>query len=280
MANRLVFNFLVRRHIRRERIFRDRTNPLDLYDDVDLMSRFRFRRADILDLCDIIDDDIDHPLPRQGSLPSVMQLMIALRFYASGSFQEVVGDTFGVSKRTVGRVIERVSRALSGRLDEYVRLPAQRDADKTMDNFFAMAHFPNVIGCIDCTHIKIIAPNHNEHEYVNRRGKHSINVQVICDSDMIIINCVVRWPGSVHDARILRESTIFAMFETVPRPLSGVILGDSGYMLKDWLMTPFINPAGRPQERYNASHCSTRSTIERTNGLLKRRWHCLHSELR
>lgn len=39
--------------------------------------------------------------------------------------------------------------------------------------------FPNVVGCVDGTHIKIKAPNVNEGEYVNRTGFHSLNVQVI-----------------------------------------------------------------------------------------------------
>ena len=65
MANRLMCNFLARRHIRR--LFRGGTNPLDLYDDVDLMSRFHFHRADIIDQCDIIVDSIDYPLSKAVS---------------------------------------------------------------------------------------------------------------------------------------------------------------------------------------------------------------------
>jgi hypothetical protein len=41
-----------------------------------------------------------------------------------------------------------------------------------------MTGFPDVIGAIDCTHIKIADPTVNEEEYVNRKGFHSINVQV------------------------------------------------------------------------------------------------------
>ncbi len=39
--------------------------------------------------------------------------------------------------------------------------------------------FPNVIGAIDCTHTRIKAPpGPNEGAFVNRKGVHSINVQV------------------------------------------------------------------------------------------------------
>ncbi|KAK7095731.1 hypothetical protein V1264_005102 [Littorina saxatilis] len=210
-----------------------------------------------------------------------MQLMVALRFYATGCFQQVVGDIFGIDKTTVSRIIEKVSRAFSVRLNEFVRLPTPlQEADQTIAKFYQKADFPNVVGCIDCTHVQILAPTENEHVYVNRKGRHSINVQLVCDADLIIINCVVNWPGSVHDSRILRESNIFQLFETLPRPIPGILLGDAGYPLKEWLMTPFTDPQTREKERFNGSHCSTRSTIERTNGVLKKRWHCLHSQLR
>ena len=34
----------VRTAMRRERIFRNRTNPLEIYDDLELIERFRFDR--------------------------------------------------------------------------------------------------------------------------------------------------------------------------------------------------------------------------------------------
>jgi len=105
-------------------------------------------------------------------------------------------------------------------------------------------------------------------------------LQVMCDADLRITNCVAKWPGSVHDARILRESPLFAAFESNRKPLSGFILGDSGYMLRNWLLTPVLHVRSRKDETYNTAHCGTRCTIERCIGVLKRRWHCLHTELR
>lgn len=42
-------------------------------------------------------------------------------------------------------------------------------------------------------------------------------------------------------------------------------------------MTPFLNPATPSHEAYNRYQITTRNTIERCFGVLKRRFPCLHS---
>ncbi|XP_049430488.1 putative nuclease HARBI1 [Epinephelus fuscoguttatus] len=95
---------------------------------------------------------------------------------------------------------------------------------------------------------------------------------------MTIIDLVARWPGSTHDARILRESALYQDFEA--GRVTGLLLGDSGYPLKRWLMTPLIAPRTAQEHNYNMKHASTRNIVERCIGVLKRRFHCLHGEMR
>lgn len=102
-----------------------------------------------------------------------------------------------------------------------------------------------------------------------------LSVQVLCDADLVFTNVVARWPGSVHDSRILRQSALFDLFARNPKPIDGFILGDSGYPLRDWLLTPMPNPQTDQQHNYNNRHRTTRQTVERAIGSLKRRWHCL-----
>lgn len=197
-----------------------------------------------------------------------MQL-IALRFFANGACQNTVGDMVGVHKSTACRVIRRVSLALSRRLPRYCHLPNEAQAAVMKQQFRQASGIPGIVGCIDGTHVHIQAPSEHEYLYVNRKGYHSINVQIVCDRQSNIFNLVARWPGSTHDARILRESQLSNIFEA--GGVSGILLGDSGYPLKRWLMTPIIAPRTQQEQRYNTIHATTRSIVERCIGVLKRR---------
>ena len=191
-----------------------------------------------------------------------------------------MGVTIHANKSTISRTIRRVSIALCARARRWMYLPRQREADRQKRLFFAMAGFPNVIGCVNGTHVNLQAPVVNEYKYVNRSGKHSINVHMICDAELRIFDTIVKYSESAHDARILRDGAVWRAFEANPRPLDGYILGDSAYPLRDWLLTPFMNPQTRPENLYTLEFVSTRVTIERCNGVLKRRFHCMHAELR
>ena len=107
-----------------------------------------------------------------------------------------------------------------------------------------------------------------------------VRIQVVCNADLIFIDVVSKWPGSVHDAAILRHSSLFASMERHHRHLDGIILGDSAYMLRPWLMTPIRNPTNRKERNYNFAQSSTRTTVERAIGVAKQRWRCLRVGLR
>ena len=77
-----------KRQIRRNRIFRDRTNPLDVYDDVELFTKFRFRRADILEITHELKKHIQHP-NRTGALACLL-------FYKWHLPQDICGELIGV----------------------------------------------------------------------------------------------------------------------------------------------------------------------------------------
>ena len=64
MAAVVVWRSQHRRNLTRNRVFRDRKNPLDKYDDGELYDKFRFRRHDILTIVDELLDDLEVRVPR------------------------------------------------------------------------------------------------------------------------------------------------------------------------------------------------------------------------
>uniref|UniRef100_A0A915I3B3 DDE Tnp4 domain-containing protein n=1 Tax=Romanomermis culicivorax TaxID=13658 RepID=A0A915I3B3_ROMCU len=93
--------------------------------------------------------------------------------------------------------------------------------------FFEQGHFPKVIGLIDGTHIRIIAPAQFKNVYVNRKSFHSLNVQGVCDDASYFTNLTAMWPGSTHDAHVFNESALCCQLENGEH--LGHLLRDIGY---------------------------------------------------
>lgn len=106
-------------------------------------------------------------------------------------------------------------------------------------------------------------------------------MQATCDHNHKFTSVYCKWPGSTHDAFVLRRSELWRIFENNSN--KGIILGDSAYPCRYWLMTPFCcrsNHLTPAQERYNSAHKKTRVVVENAFGQLKRRFGLLHQENR
>ncbi|XP_046401959.1 putative nuclease HARBI1 [Ischnura elegans] len=257
----------------------DRDNPLDWYTDEEFFVRYRFQKVTVTDvlLPMLRPDNADL---RGVPVPRFLQLLAVLRFYATGSFQIVAGDFHELAQSTMSRIIKVISIEFAGKLPEVVKIPQSNEELATARNlFYRVAHFPGVVGCVDCTHIPITSPGGELAEvYRNRKGYFSLNVQVVVGPRLEILDIVCRWPGSTHDARIFHNSRLRLRFDR--DEVSGLLLGDSGYPQLRYLYTPVRNPATPAERRYNASHIATRSAVERAFGIWKRRFPCLSMKLR
>ena len=66
----------------------------------------------------------------------------------------------------------------------------------------------------------------------------------------------------------------------MPTGANGILLGDSGYGLRRYLLTPFLDPSTPAEERFNKALTITRARIEHTFGVVKNRFRCLIISLR
>lgn len=94
------------------------------------------------------------------------------------SFRSIC-DRFDVGKATAWRAVRRVVNALINLRNYYIKWPTEQEAMECAAFLEEKKGFPGVIGIIDGTHIKIEAPKENPESYINRKGYHSIQLQVI-----------------------------------------------------------------------------------------------------
>ncbi|XP_067645898.1 putative nuclease HARBI1 [Eurosta solidaginis] len=224
---------------------------------------------------------------RITAISTEKQVITALRFFATGCYQRPVGEQWGISmsQSSVSRCIHRVTNAINHSLFfDKVKFPMTQIERQAAKEVFSASPAPFVggtIGAIDCTHVSIMSPRNHEEAYVNHHGYHSINVQMICDPNLKILNVNAKFPGARHDAFIWSSSAVRRVkqrnFENGSRNM--FLIGDSGYPLEPWLMTPLPNqPEGSPKFRYNEVLCKARNPVERLFGVLKGTWRCLSQQ--
>ncbi|XP_067284070.1 putative nuclease HARBI1 [Pseudorasbora parva] len=264
---------VLRRAFQRDRAFRDRSDPL-AFNDSYLYERYRFSRDGIAYICRLLNPYIANNTRRNRALTVPQTVCIALRFFASGTFLYTVGDAENISKASVCRSVRTVYLSLKRLLNVFITFPGHKAIRTVRHAFYGIAGFPNVIGALGCTHVRIKCPSGpHEADFVNRKSVHSINVQMISDADCIVTNVEAKWPGSVHDCRIFRASSLYQ--QVYAGEFSGVLLGDKGHPCLPYLLTPYQEPQTGPQNRFNVALSKTRVRIEMTFGILKARFNCL-----
>lgn len=175
----------------------------------------------------------------------------------------------GVHRTTVTKTTHYVMNKIVEKANKWIKFPSTLDemteASLSWQNRF---HLPTVIGALDCSHIEIKKPILHGDEFINRKGYASINVQVTCDAKEKISSVSAEWPGIVHDSRIWRRSIIRNKISFYDGAFC--LLGDSGYGLSPWLITPFQQPRNVQDRYFNLTHSQERVIVERIFGQVKK----------
>lgn len=255
------------------------------YSIDDFRKHFRMSRAsfDIL-LGEIVrnsGDDLPLYPSTSGGRPPISpckHLLVALWFLGNKCCMRDVSDRFNICDYSVWMIVRRVCRILVRLAPVHIQWPHGAGVARISDSFEEIALLPGCIGAIDGTHIEVKPPADDMDSYRNRLHYYSVVLQAVCDPEMVFTSCYAGYPGSVHDARVFRNSTLAleaATHQNVLYPRQTYLVGDGAYPLEQWLMVP-VKQRGHPltwQERdYNTDHAKTRNVIERAFRLLKCRW--------
>ncbi|XP_066593605.1 putative nuclease HARBI1 [Prorops nasuta] len=191
----------------KRRYIRDHRDPFQHFNNAAFKKRYRFTKES------------------RSSITNLEKLLITLRYYGSNCFQNISGDLRNISQPTICRIVKQISKIFAEELGDFIYFPrTAEDCNKNYEQFYQIANFPNVVGTIDCTHIKIKNPGSVYGEaFRNRKGWFSLNIQAVCGSNLNIMDIVIRHPGSAQDALIFDRSSIRARFER--NELEGILLG-------------------------------------------------------
>lgn len=256
-----------------------RTTPTDTVTPQEFRQRYRFTKETFQHICRMLESQLEPPNKRNDSLSTEQQLLITLRFYATGNFQMTDADLIGVHQTTAGRIVHKVSKAIASLREQFISFPSPDELEAEKVSFYNLSRFPGVIGVIDGTHVRVQRPSGNSSElYRNRKDFFSLNVQIMFDSKLRVRDIVTHWYGSAHDSRIFQNSLLYDRLEVLPH--GSWILGDSGYPCLPFLLTPFLSPSDPAQRRYNKNLIITRNCAERGIGVLKRRFPAIKNGLR
>ncbi|KAK5648278.1 hypothetical protein RI129_003170 [Pyrocoelia pectoralis] len=189
-----------------------------------------------------------------------------------------VACRFNVSKSTCWDVLKRTSRRLLevNKLYGIIRWPTEHEGLQTMRMFEMRSQIPGIIGCIDGSHIRIVAPKQFADSYVNRKKFHSVLLQGVCNEKKLFLDVYAGEPGSIHDANLYNKSHLAEQIRNreVIFYNDGHLVGDLAYKLSPTLMVGFKNFGNMTQREinFNKKLSMCRIEIENAFALLKGRF--------
>ncbi|XP_069567879.1 putative nuclease HARBI1 isoform X1 [Brachyistius frenatus] len=274
---------------------------LDSVPDNFLLTQFGFPRDFILYLVELLREALCRRTQRSRAISPEVQVLAALGFYTSGSFQTSMGDTIGISQASMSRCVSNVTRALVEKAAQFItfnnRDPSSRE--QSFQEFQRVAGFPGVLGVLDCVQVllhdrvlstssssggrnliplflplqvAIKAPNSEDSSYVNKKGFHSVACQLVCDARGLLLSAETHWPGGLRDTVVLERSGLRKQLQDTE---DGWLLGDGRYPIRKWLMTPVDCPESPAEFRYNLAHTETHEIVDRTFRAIQTRFRCL-----
>lgn len=244
---------------------------------------------------------VNGPMSRQNTVfreavEIQKRIAIAVWRLATGNAYRVVSKVFAISEATVNDVVLQFCAVLTMIAQQFIRFPITEEETARMIDLFRISTncgIPQVVGCLDSTHCQIISPDvQSKASYINRKQAYSINTQAIVGERLKFIDVATGFPGSVHDARVLRSSSLFTRAEgyeilNLPQAeilhhnIKPMILADGAYPPLRWILKPYARHRNlTPEEvNFNTTLSQARSAVERAFGLLKTRWRCLYKKL-
>lgn len=268
---------------------------LNSFEHHDWVENFRVSRDTFYYLCQqlrpVIQKQDTH---LRQSVSTERRVAITLWVLATATEYRTVAHLFGIARNTVCVIVHETCAAIVEKLlPKYVNFPSGDGIKEVTQGFKDRWGVPQCVGSIDGSHVPVKPPVMNHTDYYNRKGWYSMLVQAVVDHKYLFRNLCIGWPGSVHDARVLSNSSLYKKinsgellvggetFKVQRRRLPLFLLGDSAYPLLPWLIKPFSfsTSLSSDEKLCNYRISRARVVVECAFGRLKGRWRRLSKQM-
>uniref|UniRef100_A0A8D0GQE7 DDE Tnp4 domain-containing protein n=1 Tax=Sphenodon punctatus TaxID=8508 RepID=A0A8D0GQE7_SPHPU len=261
------------------------SNVCDSWNEIQWFQNFRMTKDVFTKLVETLTPHLKRKDTCMRKAISVeKRLAITLLKLATTDGYRSVAARFGVGVSTVCNIVIEVCKTIN---DILLPKVIQFHDLSEIVNGFQMLGFPQCMGAINGSHIRIIAPAVNKESYVCRKGYHSIVLQAIVDANGLFTDVFAGFHGGAHNSAVMHASPFFKkknsgnffsnpILEINGMNVSPVIIADPAYTCLPWLMKPYPrNQLNADTERFNNILTRARQVVERSFGRLKSRWRSL-----
>lgn len=283
----------------RDNIQKDYFGPLPTFDDGQFARTFRVTKAiaeEMLLVCGnhmVYFTETVHNITKQPNIDPKAKLLIALKTLAYGVSPTAFLDYFQMGDTTACECLIKFCqciRADANLQQRFMRPMSREDAKKVCYLHFMQHGVDGMIGSIDCMHVYWKnCPMAWRAVYGGKEKAPTIVLEAFADYHAYIWHAAFGYPGSSNDINILERSPLLATW------LDGSFHRDVDFeytvngqtfkrlfLLADGIypdMSRFVEtlgvPIGKEQKRFAAWQESSRKDIERTFGILQRKFNYL-----
>ena len=264
------------------------------YSDDRFKKTFRISRNTFM----YILERLRHKLTKEivAELPVSPELRLAIFLYGCGrgDYLYSIAEMTELGVSTICCIVSKVANAVVETLWESevtTYMPkSEIDFYQKISEMEQMWQFPCCWGAIDGCHVPIKCPPGGAKsckEYHNFKNFYSIVLMAMVDSKYRFMWGSCFFPGNSHDSVILQSTNLWEQIQekkylpNISKKLGGIevpplILADSAFQLKPWLMKSCTNAKLTGKERYFTYRLSrARMVTECAYGQLKGRWRIL-----
>ena len=137
------------------------------------------------------------------------KLALTLKYFATGETSNTLAHLFGVGTSTVRKIINEVTEAITTHpfFKSLVKFPStEEEFYKISKDFFDMFQFPDCVGAVDDTHIKIEKPRVDPPSYLDYKKDYSVHLQAVCDSRTRVLFYFIGASGRNSDGGVAAMS--------------------------------------------------------------------------